>query len=55
MAEYPGEVLQLVLVIIRDLHLDDSLRCRVKDSLAAADGLGLQAKPKLITFQPEVH
>ena len=35
-------------------HLDDSLRCRVKDGLAAADGLGLQAKPKLITFQPHV-
>ena len=37
------------------LHLDDSLRCRVKDGLAAAAGLGLQAKPKLITFQPDVQ
>ena len=31
------------------------LRCRVKDGLAAADGLGLQDKPKLITFQPDVQ
>ena len=36
-------------------HLDDSLRCRVNDGLAAAGGLGLQAKPKLITFQPYVQ
>ena len=27
----------------------------MKDGLAAADGLGLQAKPKLITFQPDVQ
>ena len=36
-------------------HLDNSLRCRVKDGLAAADELGLQAKPKLITFQTDVQ
>ena len=36
-------------------HLDDSLRCRVKDGLVAADGLGLQAKLKPITFQPDVQ
>ena len=36
-------------------HLDDSLRCRVKDGLATADGLDLQAKPKLITFQLDVQ
>ena len=47
MAEYPGEVLQLVLVIIRDKFLsrleaflrpdlDDSLRCWVKDGLGRA-------------------
>ena len=32
-----------------------TFRCRVKGGLAAADGLGLQAKPKLITFQPDVQ
>ena len=32
-----------------------TLRCRVEDDLAAADGLGLQVEPKLITFQPDVQ
>ena len=49
-----GQFLSRLEVLLRP-HLDDSLRCRVKDGLAAADGLGLQAKPKLITFQPDVQ
>ena len=35
--------------------LDNSLRCQVKDGLAAAAGLGLQAKLELITFQPDMQ
>ena len=64
MAEYPvliaglsnpsGQFSSRLEVFLRS-HLDDSLRCRVKDGLAAANGLDLQAKPKLITFQQDVQ